>query len=450
MPASPRPSGTEPAGRPLSGPTDEDRTYRPLWLQFAPFLGRPPALTRRQWRVLGLVAAASFFEQYDLYLFALALKQIQAGLGIPEAQLGFLGSLVRFGALPAFLVALIADRIGRRRVLLVTILAYTLLTGATAFAPDAWTFVALQFLARTFAVAEALLAVVVIAEEFDPHVRGWGIGALAAIQSTGAGLAALLFALVGGIENGWRGLYLVGLGPLLLIAYWRRTLPETERFEVHRQQRSKTGQPEHTFRPMVNLIRMYPGRIAAVASVLFLLAMAESAAGFFGPKYLQDAHGWKPSAVGFMTFFAGGFAIIGNTFAGWLSDRVGRKRVTMGFLLGQVVFTIAYYNVPALLVVPSWMLMIFALLGANVTLAAYGSELFPTSYRSTAAGVRVIVATLGGSMGLALESVFYRTLGSHWTAISLLTAIALFTPVIVAVTFPETSGRTLEDIAPER
>src|SRR5262245_19233180 len=119
------------------GRIDPERAYRPLWLRFAPFLGRPPALTRRQWRVLGVVAAVSFFEQYDLYLFSLALKQMQAGLQIPESVLGFLGSIVRFGALPAFFVALLADRIGRRRVLLFTVLAYTLCTGLTAFAPDA-------------------------------------------------------------------------------------------------------------------------------------------------------------------------------------------------------------------------------------------------------------------------------------------------------------------------
>ena len=70
---------------PVSERTDDTRTYRPWWLYLAFFIGRPPALTRRQWRVLGLVAAVSFFEQYDLYLFTLALRQIQAGLAIEEA-----------------------------------------------------------------------------------------------------------------------------------------------------------------------------------------------------------------------------------------------------------------------------------------------------------------------------------------------------------------------------
>ena len=94
---------------------DNDRGHRPTWFRFAPFLGRAPALTRRQWRVLGLVSIVSLFEQYDVYLFALNLKRIQTDLALIESSLGFLGGVVRAGALLAFPVALMADRLGRRR-----------------------------------------------------------------------------------------------------------------------------------------------------------------------------------------------------------------------------------------------------------------------------------------------------------------------------------------------
>ena len=207
----------------------EDRS-RPAWLIFAPFLGRPPALTRHQWQVIGLLGLASLFDQYDLQLFSLALKQIQADLAIPEARLGDLGAIVRLGALPAFLIAVVADRLGRRRVLLFTIVAYTVLTGATAFAQDATTFVVLQFFARTFAVAELLLAYVVIVEELDPKFRGWGVGALTALAACGNGLAMALFSLVDVLPGGWRSLYLVGFFPLVWVAWMRRRLPETRRF----------------------------------------------------------------------------------------------------------------------------------------------------------------------------------------------------------------------------
>ena len=93
---------------------------RPAWYRFAWFLGRPPELTARQWRVLGLVAAVSFFETYDMFLFTLNLKQIQADLAIAEADLGLLGSVVRAGALLSMFLAVAAHRLGRPRMLLIT------------------------------------------------------------------------------------------------------------------------------------------------------------------------------------------------------------------------------------------------------------------------------------------------------------------------------------------
>lgn len=433
-----------------SAPADGPPTRTPRWYRAAPFLGSPPALTSRQWRVLGLLATAGLFDQYDLYLFSLALKQIQAGLAIPEEQIGYLGSIVRLGALPAFAIAFTADRIGRRRVLLGTIVGYTLLTGLTALAPNLETFVALQFLARSFAVAELLLAVVVVAEEFGPGVRGWGIGALAALQACGAGLAALLFALVGGVEGAWRGLYLVGLVPLGLVTWLRRTLPETAHFEAHAARQRARGTPVAWLTPLRDLLRAYPGRFAATAAIVFLGNITGAAAGFFGPKYMQDAHGWSPRAAGLMVFLGGALAIVGNTAAGRLSDAIGRKRVAIAFCLCDALLTIAFYNGGGWWLVPIWIGMVFASMGGGVTLSALASEMFPTSYRSTAAGARAVLATAGATLGLAAESALYGPVGSHWTAITILVSFYLAAPLLIGLTFPETAGRELDEISPER
>jgi MFS family permease len=426
-----------------------ERVAPPLWSRHLPFLARAPELSRRQWAVLGLVSLASLFDQYDRSLMAMALPQIQAGLGISEDQVGLLASIVRLGSLPALFIALSADRIGRRRALLGTVLAYTALTGLSALAPDPRTFIALQFLARAFGTAEMLLAVVVISEEFDAAARGWGIGAFLAIQACGVGLAAILLPIAAQFHEGWRGLYLVGLGPLLVLAWLRRSLPETPRFEARQRALAGSGTELGFFVPLAQLLRAYPGRFAALAAQLVFMGIGYSAADFFGPKYLLQGHGWTPGQMGVLYLVGGVFAIFGAPTLGRLGDRAGRRPVAIAASVALVLFAMAYYNASGLWLAPLWIAAIFSVTGQDAVMSAYGAELFPTSHRSTAAGARLIVGTLASSLGLALESALYPITGSHWSAVTLLLCVGLAAPLVIAFAFPETAGRSLEEISPE-
>ena len=412
---------------------------------------RVPDLSRQQWAVLALVSIASLFNQYDRALFALALPQIQASLAIDEAHVGYLGSIVRLGALPAFAVAVVSDRIGRRRALLGTIVAYTLLTGATALVPSATSFVACQFLSTAFSQAQVILAVVVLAEELDAEHRGWGIGVFYAIQATGAGLAAALLPLVDTTREGWRILYAVGLVPLSLLALWWRRLPETRRFDAYRHGESRSQLWAGGFlAPVVALASSYPRRFLSLMAVVFFFSVGVAAADFMGPKYLQQAHGWAPAQVTLLYLTGGALGILGSVVAGRASDRGGRRRVTVAFGLAAVVFILFFYNAAGPLIPIAWVAGIFASLGHDTLLGTFGAELFPTSHRATAGGARVVAMTIGGALGLAAESLLYEVLGSHWSAISLLLLIVAIGPLIVAVAFPETAGISLEEIAPER
>jgi formate/nitrite transporter FocA (FNT family) len=94
--------------------------------------------------------------------------------------------------------------------------------------------------------------------------------------------------------------------------------------------------------------------------------------------------------------------------------------------------------------------MVMTLTMVLVLVAALGGELFPTSYRSTASGVRAVVATLGAALGLWTEGRLYGLVGSHAAAITLMLAVTPIAPLVVACFLPETAARELEEISPER
>jgi putative MFS transporter len=423
-----------------SGAEDEDRKSIHLG-----FLGRTPPFTKRQRRVFWIASTAGFFDQYDRALLSLALKQIQSGLKIAESQLGAMLSVIRLGYLLSLLMTPFADVFGRRRLLLYTIIGYTVFTGLIAIAPNEKTFVVFQIIARAFAGAEAAIAMVIVAEEVDAAYRGWAIGLLASVSSIGYGLAAIVFAFVNMIPYGWRGMYAIALIPLVVIIPLRRVLPESARFEKEKLEGLK---PLKVWEPVARLYTAYPKRLAMMLSISFLSSMGGNPAGFLFPKFLQDVHHWSPAKVSSLFFFGGALGIVGSIIAGRMSDRFGRRVMGTAFLILAPLLTIWMYTASGWLILPAWILETFFDFAGMMILSAYSAELFPTSYRSTASSALAIAGTTGGALGLFLEGVLYNLTGSLSRAVCYLTIFWMIAPAILWF-FPETSGRELEEISPE-
>jgi putative MFS transporter len=396
--------------------------------------------------MLLVLGVANLIDNYDGALLGLALPQIQEGLHVSDAEVGSMLATVRLGVIPAVALAILADQIGRRRLLLATIIGFTLATFATALAPTAQIFVLVQFIARACIAAETMLAIVVIAEEFDARNRGWGIGMLGALGAFGYGVASLIFSVVELLPFGWRALYGLGAVPLLLVAWLRRTLDETQRFTAHRAAHGSA----HPLQPLRNLIRMYPGRMLALCAALLPFAFVTETAMFFPSKFLQSVHGYAPRDIATMYLTIGVLGLLGNIFAGALGDRLGRKRVLIAGLLANASAAAAFYNASGWVVPLLWGLMVMTVTMITVLFAALGSELFPTSYRSTASGVRAIVGTIGAATGLWLEGVLFGHYGSHAAAITAMLMVAPLAPLIIGFAVPETANRELEEISPER
>lgn len=405
-------------------------------------------LTAHQWHVLGVLGAANLIDSYDVAILGLALPQIQAGLGIAEGEVGGVTAAIRLGVIPALVLTVLADRFGRRVLLLVTIVGFTLSTFLTSFTRSQAEFVVLQFLARVFIAGESMLAVVVIAEEFGAEVRGWGIGMLAAMGTLGHGLASLVFALVNVLPFGWRALYVVGVLPLLLLAWFRRSLGETQRFVRYRSADTDRGW-RAALRPVRHLFQMYPGRFLALSAAVFPMAFVLETSLIFVSKSLQEYHGYTPGQVTLLYLTFGVLAPVGNILAGVLGDRVGRKRTMIVGLVINAALIAVFYNTDGFWIPPVFGLMLLSLTMVLVLFAALGTELFPTSYRSTASGVRGVVGTLGAATGLALEGVLYGHFGSHAAAITVMLVATPIAPLVIGVYVPETARLELEDIAPE-
>jgi MFS family permease len=425
--------------------TAEEPKARFLWL--LPMLRPAVPLPRRQEMVFLLIGTTMLFSGYDLSVYSLALPQIQQSLHIPENEIGLTISLFRLAAFATLLVAPLADVFGRRKLLLVTVFAEAIFTIATAFAQTSEQYVFAQILARVFGYAEEALCFVVIAEEVDARVRGWATGMLGTINATGVGVASIVFALVEFLPFGWRSLYVIGGGSLLVLAYYRRLLPETSRFEVRRAEIATRSASGATVEALRRLVKDYPGRLAALLLAVFATGFAFAPAAVFASKFLQQEHHFRPYQITLLYLCGGMLSVFGNVLAGRLSDSIGRRRVLGGTLfIGGALFLVLYLGAENWIVSASWIVAVFGFLATDALLSGYPAEIFPTAYRATASSLRYAISIFGGAVSLALEGYFYNWLGAHGPAIALM--IGAVPVAIVAVLFlPEPARRTLEEVA---
>jgi len=178
-----------------------------------------------------LLASVTIFEGYDVTIFHLCTPDIVHTFHLSDLDFGAVASLVRLGGMTAFVVVMLADRVGRKPVVSWTVLFYTLFTLLTALSRGLPTFALFQSSAQLFLSAEFGVAIIMVSEEFPDQWRGTGIAMLNMVGLVGVVAAGLLYPPVASSHWGWRGMYLIGILPLLLVAFLRRNLRETVRFK---------------------------------------------------------------------------------------------------------------------------------------------------------------------------------------------------------------------------
>lgn len=405
------------------------------------------AFTRYHKFLLFLLSAATFFEGYDFMVINLILPDLGRETGATAQTLGYMVSMINIGTIAAFFVIRLADKYGRRPLILITILLYTFFTALTAFSRGLTDFVIYQFLARIFLVTEWGLAAVILAEELPAGKRAFGIGIVQCAAAFGAVLAAGIYPAVSSLSFGWRGLYLVGLIPLILMAWLRRDLKETGRWQKAREEGAISSGSGKEFFAVFR--KEYRGRTISLMALWALSWSALTAVQVFWAYHAINEVGWTQAQVGKSMTISYTIGLSGYLVCGKLMDMIGRKPTSILFFLGGGAATLwAFLSTGDMSMYIGVTFCVFFITAFLPICSTYTTELYPTHMRASAAAwTNNTVGRVGGVIAPGLVGQLALVLGGTGNGVAALAIGPIIAAGLILVFFPETRHRELEDIA---
>lgn len=405
--------------------------------------------------LLFFICTASLFEGYDGVITSLALPYLGKDFGLASQGLGFTLGALQAGTIAAFLLVRLADRYGRRPVLLAVCVGYTLTTVLTAFSIGVYDFIIYQFLSRALQVSEVGVGAVILAEELPARYRGRGVTMMISAAMLGGVVGSLLFPVLVRTALGWRALYIVGGVLLLPLAFYWTRIQETQRWrEVQAGQELRPPQSDSSqvrWREDVGLLLgpMYRGRLIAGSTLWFFTCVYGLAVIGFFPLYAAQERGWSPEMVGMTATLGYMVAFLGYLASGPLLDSVGRKITASAyFALGTVTAGMCFQAEQTVIIAVFYALAM-AMSGVWAISATITAEIFPTHMRATGnAVVNNVLGRLGCVLSPSLIGVLSTQLGAVGDAVAVIVLgnILICVPISL-VLLPETKGRALEDIA---
>jgi MFS family permease len=406
--------------------------------EHVPWWAPPERLDAHHVMLLGLLAAASLSSAFVNTLFTQTVAFAAEEFDIGQQGQGVAAAVVRLGIVLALPITWLADRRGRRRMMLVAAWSAPLVSALGAVAPTFPVLVVTQTVGRPLGIALDVIIAVVAVEEMPRGARAYAISVLAMASGLGAGVAVMALPLADVATWGWRLVYVVALIWLVVALDLTRRLPETRRFQ------RLDELPERQRRP-----RLDRSRFALLASVALLTNLFVASASIFQNRFLRDERGFSATSITVFTLATATPAALGLLVGGRLADRRGRRRLAaVGIPAGAMVLTLAFtMRGPSL-----WLVTFLGGLISTIAfpaLAVYRRELFPTGSRGRVNGLLVGVALVGGSIGLVVAGWLLERGWTYGAVMSLLAGGSVIAGVIVAVAYPETSRTELEDLNPE-
>jgi len=418
----------------------------------APTTWAPPS-PRYLRTLFALLMSATIFEGYDITIFHLCTPDIAHTFAMKDPAVGMMASIVRIGGMMSFFFVVLADRYGRKPILSITVLGYTLFTLATALSSGVASFTAFQSAAQVFLAAEFGVAVTMISEEFPDRSRGRAIAALHMIAILGVTAAGLVYGAMSGSRWGWRGMYALGLVPLVLIAFLRRGMRETARFAALEQARASSGEARPPFwggiaASLAQFAGPYRSRLLVVAALWNSIGLIGGPTITYFTLYARRDHAWTSDEVGTAIILAYLAGTIGSMASGFLMDRVGRRSTAAAaYLLSAVGMFVLFRSDGDAAILVAEVATMFAYQAARTATSALSTELFPTEIRATGYSLTVqVIGQIGWMVSPLVIGNLAAPLGGLGNAASLFAAGPVL-GVSLLLLVPETRGRSLEALA---
>jgi MFS transporter, SHS family, lactate transporter len=354
-------------------------------------------------------------DAFDFFILVFVMEDIAKEFGTDIKDLTF-AIFLTLAARPlgALIFGLAADRFGRRPVLMINILAYSLLEFASGFAPS---LAALLVLRALFGVAmggEWGVGASLTMESIPPRTRGAVSGLLQTGYPSGYLIASIVyFALYGLI--GWRGMFMVGALPALLVVYIRAKVEESPAFLARTYERPG----------LISMLRDYGGRFVYVVLLMTAFNFFSHGTQDLYPTFLRLQHHFDPHTVGLIAIVYNIGAILGGITFGTLSERIGRRRGIVIAALGAllVIPLWAYGTSPVTLAIGAFFMQ-FAVQGAWGIVPVHLNELSPHDLRGTFPGFAYQTGNLLASVNATLQaSLAHANGGNYAFALALIAAI---------------------------
>ena len=361
-------------------------------------------------------------DAFDFFLLVFVMQDVAKEFVAPLASVAVALMLtLAMRPLGAYIFGRLADRFGRRPILMADVTLYSLFGCATAFAPNLLVFLVIRALFGVAMGGEWGVGASLTMETIPPQARGFVSGVLQSGYPSGYLLASVAFGLLYS-HIGWRGMFVVGVVPALLILYIRSKVPESPTF--HRQRAAKVT----AFGVLAKHWKL------ALYAILLMTAFNFFAHGTqdLYPTFLQKQRHFDHGTVSGIAVIYNIGAILGGLTFGSISQALGRRRaiITAALLAIPAVWLWAFSPTATMLAIGAFMVQFFVQ-GAWGVIPAHLNELSPPEARGTFPGTVYQIGNFIASSNAVMQAKIAESNGGNYALA--LAAVAVAASLVIAL-----------------